>query len=503
MSKDFLTSISTNIFSWTVILLFIPIFRLFFRLQKKTSSEKNDSQNPTIPWAPGAVPILGHALQYRENPEKFLVNIYSQFGTNFQLNLAGRYMTLICGPRDQRKIATSPESIMSARTAVAELGFEQTLGKRNVSGESIDFLKKAIKSVWHKDPSGQVQGWKRAIERAMEKEVAASNAEKLDFLHLNRRVLLRAVIEHMICPEMLDKSKWDDGFDFLHEYMNFQDMLEDVTAKAGVIHRCIALPIFLWPAQRRRLHLQKKIEQHLKLHILHDTSAKTGFWLHEMIKNKFNAPEIAEFTIALLFAAHKNPSIASSQAYLMLHERGTTGDQMACKEEAQKLLKDSNILLQSSVDSKLNKLCLEVLRLTAHSIGGVRKVEKAFFLEGRSSTSKKVLIPKGTTIACAHITSSLDSKFWKNPHTLDLNRSIELYQNEYIFTTFSHGIHKCPGQNIALVMMKLVTSILLVNYDVILPEKVPSVSFQRNTLAQRAYPVLVQIAKNIEFETNY
>ena len=42
--------------------------------------------------------------------------------------------------------------------------------------------------------------------------------------------------------------------------------------------------------------------------------------------------QIAEYIVGLFFAAHKNPSIASTQAYLLLWERATLEDQVACKK---------------------------------------------------------------------------------------------------------------------------------------------------------------------------
>jgi cytochrome P450 len=59
--------------------------------------------------------------------------------------------------------------------------------------------------------------------------------------------------------------------------------------------------------------------------------------------------------------------------------------------------------------------------------------------------------------------------------------------DEYKYTTFSHGIHKCPGERMAISMMEMVLAILLVRNAKLAVEKenLPSVSFERATLAQR------------------
>ena len=139
---------------------------------------------------------------------------------------------------------------------------------------------------------------------------------------------------------------------------------------------------------------------------------------------------------------------------------------------------------------------METLRLTAHSIGGLRTVNNDFPLDDESND---FIIPKGSSVALAHITSSLDGATWKDPHALDLDitsvdRPNNLYDDEYTFTVFSHGVHKCPGQRLAMVMLPCTVAILLAEYKIELSEDtVPSLFFERATLAQRAGPVYVTI----------
>ena len=68
-----------------------------------------------------------------------------------------------------------------------------------------------------------------------------------------------------------------------------------------------------------------------------------------------------------------------------------------------------------------------------------------------------------------------------------------LYDDEYKFTTFSHGVHKCPGQQVALVLLQCTMAILLQKYDITLPKTIPPLSFERATLAQRDGPIKVTI----------
>jgi cytochrome P450 len=295
----------------------------------------------------------------------------------------------------------------------------------------------------------------------------------------------------MIGKAFLDGGSWD--YPFVTEFMSFQDTLEDVTAKAVVLPRWLALPAMLWPLQRRRERLQQIIANRLQtiLDNKDDDYSKPddlGFWLEELlVKDKqHTVEEIAEYIVGLLFAAHKNPAIGAAQAYLMLWERGTAQDQINCTKEAKTLLETPDWSTYQQSCHQLSRLCLETLRLTAHSIGGVRTAQQPVVIQNYK-------IPKGASVALSHICPNLQQ--WSDPQTFDMNRPLEEYQDEYRFTTFSHGIHKCPGQQLALVMLKCTVAILLTKYEINLPTIPPPLCFERATLAQREGPVMVTIRR--------
>jgi cytochrome P450 len=111
---------------------------------------------------------------------------------------------------------------------------------------------------------------------------------------------------------------------------------------------------------------------------------------------------------------------------------------------------------------------------------------------------KEYTIPKGASVGLAHIASSLNDKVWTHAETLDTTgRDYALYQDEYKFTTFSHGVHKCPGQQLALVLVQCTVASLLQYCDIELHDILPPLSFERATLAQRKGPVYVTIQRQV------
>lgn len=140
---------------------------------------------------------------------------------------------------------------------------------------------------------------------------------------------------------------------------------------------------------------------------------------------------------------------------------------------------------------------LETLRLCAHAIGAVRTVvrEDGFVLDGR------FWVAPGETIALAHVAVHRSPEIWgADAAAFDPARAAygaagvaAATPDEYEYTTFSQGLHKCPGERLALLTMQLLVAMLLAN-GAVLEGPMPPVSFERATLAQREGPVAVQLA---------
>mmetsp|Transcript_2603 Transcript_2603/g.5647 ORF Transcript_2603/g.5647 Transcript_2603/m.5647 type:complete len:556 (-) Transcript_2603:240-1907(-) len=534
-NADSLSAIATTIskgndFFWTstVVVVGLTLVYWYFAAGRKPDNDaakgrNADGDDAEIPWAPGALPLLGHALSYRKNPSEFLVRTRRMCGTIFRLNLAGRQMILVCGPEEQRQLARLPDSVLSLRKAIADIGFEQTLGYKNVY-QGTQIHKGIVKAIWNnKDDESpadrQLMEWRNVIREAMEVELltrgdnTGTGKTTIDFFHVIRRIMLRAAVEMYIGKAFL--RGWTT-YDFLQEFTEFQDAIEDVTAKAAVLPKWFSLMAMLWPLQRRREALQRvvaeRLEGVLKQNLSLGNEAKNdchhgdiGFWLREILSQKIPISDVAEFIVGLLFAAHKNPAIGAAQTYLLLQEHGSKEVRARCRKEAIELVATTTPFKWSRFRTSLPTLrraCLESLRLTAHSIGGVRTAQKDVTVFVKGAGDRKDVhykVPKGSSVGFAHTTSSLDSSIWGNDAASfdsDLSRyPNELYTDNYKFTTFSNGTHECPGRSLAMIQLQVTIAFLLTEYDVTLPEKIPALDFERATLAQREEPVMVSIVR--------
>jgi hypothetical protein len=181
--------------AWMVTAVAVVIIPIILAIVSDAKKKQDDKSN--IPWAPGAIPVLGHALKWRQNPGKFLLECSKQVGEVFQINLAGKHMIIASGARKQRMVATAPESILSARHAIADIGFEQMLGYLNVY-KGTDLHKGIVKGLWHTNASQHVVGFIQSIGTALKQETELLSDKKTEFMKLIRRVLLRSTIDRFI-----------------------------------------------------------------------------------------------------------------------------------------------------------------------------------------------------------------------------------------------------------------------------------------------------------------
>jgi len=463
-----------TLWSWPALLAVLVVVYVLVRRQK------DDDGN--IPWATGAIPLLGHALAYKRDPATFITEQRKLVGDVFRLNLAGKRMIVIAGGAENVKaVAFASERRFSARAAVRDVGFGELLGERNVDAGT-DFHARVLRR-WRVDDA-EIAELAVALDEGLDAELTGK--EVPDLLAAIRGAVLRAVLARLIGGGVLERG----GADLVDAIVDFQDGVEEATAAAAVLPRWLALPLILWPAARRRRRLEKRIAAAL------GGDGPPGPWATAFGERKLPAAIAAEFSVGLLFAAHKNPAIASFQALLFLHERRLPAALHACVNTVDSFQEALVVAREPSASTlreaqQLCRVALEAIRLTAHTVGAVRLATEDCALPGNR------VVKKGETVALSHIAFSRDEALW-GPDAAEFNTAREAYAgpvafdsrgsaDDIAYSAFSQGTHKCPGERVALVIVQTTLALLVARG--VRPVKVPPLCFERATLAQRAEPV--------------
>ena len=348
-----LPTLSTLPWSWPAIFAALVVAAL-----AATARRKDDDSN--IPWATGAIPLLGHALAYKRDPATFITEQRKLVGDVFRLNLAGKRMIVIAGGAENVKaVAFASERRFSARAAVRDVGFGELLGERNVDAGT-DFHARVLRR-WRLDDA-EIAELAVALDEGLDAELTGK--EVPDLLAAVRGAVLRAVLSRLIGGGILERG----GAELVDAIVEFQDGVEEATAAAAVLPRWLALPLILWPAARRRRRLEKRIAAALE-----GGDGTPGPWATAFGERSLPASIAAEFAVGLLFAAHKNPAIASFQALLFLHERRLPAALHACVNTVDSFQEALVVAKNPSASTlreaqQLCRVALEAIRLTAHTV---------------------------------------------------------------------------------------------------------------------------------------
>ena len=495
---------------------------------------------------------MGHALLYKDNPTGCIRQLESNTNSKvFRINLAGRRMIVLgSDPTAMQSLAQQPESTLSSRRAVAELGFEYVLGHLNVY-EGTDWHKRILKNYIMCHGSTFLPDIFRALQKALEEELRVlphnnnnnNNDDEMvqvpDLFAFVRRCVLRATLDEFVTPQLLQNDSL-----LLTDLMAFQDRLEDAIAQSAVLPRWVALPMFLWPVQKLRYGLQTRISRILQsIRVVSedekrsDASTKTttdkhrkvGPWLQTYLEEKTLPSVAAEHLIGLIFAAHKNPSIGASQSLCFFRTELNADQQKEAAVEAQRVCElfashleckekltsaSLGFLSEGLLQAKTLRACvLETNRLVAHTLGAVRYVNKPLNVTTTTADKKErnFKINPGETVSFAHHTMHMEPSLWGEDATefrlerpewnqdnkeMSENGDLGVPVSQYKYTTFSNGVHKCPGERIAMAMMEIMLALLVLKDAEFVDESnLAPLSFERATLAQRDGPCSIRLKR--------
>ena len=403
---------------------------------------------------------------------------------------AGNKTVIICDRMLLGLMESTPETVLSAREAVEAFGFGITLGRLNVHGGPSFHRNIMQKYVYGALRDSQSQdSFLKAVRSAVRIELAGTGNScdqmggvSVELFQLIRRVCTRSLGEWLLGFDIVSRVPG-----FVSRFVTLEDMIENATAK------CVALPkmaadVLLGQVRSEREKLERDIVA--ALYALEDSGdSSQGMWMCEALRhsvkggghNVLSHQEAATLSVGLMFAAAKNPALATAQSlcYGLQHSllpltSYTTRDQDCFDRAFPSEIFDLDLLFQ------------ETLRVGAHSVGALRRVVSA-----KGWHIGPFVVPKGWFVGGSHIVPNAQI-FGEPDFKVDhVTRRLSMD-----LTTFSGGLHACPGKHLAIVTMRCVSHCLLQTLRLEIISPMPPVSFERATLSQRGGPVMIKVFKH-------
>ena len=438
----------------------------------------SSSTLPTPPLLDGGLPLVGHALQLKQNPVELLQRGRDRHGDLFTLRLPGSPSTVVMtGPKAQQKFFRLRDNQMSVREVYRLM--------TPIFGKGIAY-----------DAEPEVM------------------KEQLGFFHeALRETRLRTYAQGFVEEAEDYFGKWgDEGVVELYEVgnqltiytssrsllgKNFRDQLSDEFAKlyydmeGGLNLLAFFAPQLPIPQFRKRDQARKRLGE-LIAGIVAQRRAKgieSEDFLQTLMEARYKdgrAPTEDEMTgllLAIMFAGHHTSGITLAWTGILLNQNPQWLERL--RAEQTRVLGDrTNLELEDlRAMTELDWVIKETLRLYPPIIMVMRRMLESFEFGGYH-------VPEGSMVMASPAIAHRIPEVFANPNRFEPDRfgpeREEDRKHPMSWISFGGGRHRCMGIVFAQLQLRAIWSHLLRNFDFELLESKYEPSYERMLVGPRS-----------------
>lgn len=435
----------------------------FILLQLFISSTSNFHMKSTPSFTSGALPILGHALQFSKDRGKLFKRGYQEHGNVFGLKLGAQKAAVLIGPEhhdtfyketDKSLNMDKPMAFMKAAIGnVAFLaGHETYLNQRPVMHEPFRGKKMAQ---YLETMNKVVLNW-------------------LDSLEEEGRFELTSNIAPLV-QEVAGRAMMSDEF--------FEQVGQEFWEHYGVIGKSLdplIPPHWPLPKYLRRDRARKNLEQILKPIIDERRANPEGY--DDFLQDMINKPkkdgssatdeELVGLVIAIMFAGHETTVGQAAWTIIQLLQHPEYFEKVQ-KEINEKFAYGSMVDAQALMQQKHLRWAVDETTRTKPSADiAIRLAEKDIEIGD-------YVIPEGWVVFLSAEVSHFLPEVFANPERYDPMRFSperkEDKQHRNAIMGFGGGVHKCTGMNFAINEMLVICLHLFQRFELTLETPDPHI----------------------------
>lgn len=432
------------------------------RIQQHSLTEKE------IPTLSGGLPLLGHAINFRNNPVEMLAKGYTEHGPVFKFNVTGKTFVTFAGPDAHKAYFRAPDNQLSQKEVY---GFTIPIFGKGVAydatpevmAEQIDLLRPALK---HSQLSTYIELMKVEINQQLDK---LGDTGKVEITALTEEVTLKIACRCLLGEEVRNEL-----------FNGFSDLYRDLQGGINLIgFMAPKLPI---PAHIRRDNARRKVSKLMSKIIKKrkDEKIESDDFLNVLINAKYKSgrrlthDEIAGLLLTVLFAGQHTSGALASWCVSELARRADYLTKI--RQEIDNVYSDIPVVTLENLKEQniLERFIRETERLHPPLAVLVRMVLRDMEYDGFT-------IPAGSLAMISPAFSHRMADVFENPESfnperyLDENGEDKIAQNTLI--SFGGGHHMCLGFSFAYLMLKVILSTLVSRYDIELCSDFPKTNF--------------------------
>lgn len=419
-----------------------------------TNTQKNVSSGKEPPKMSGALPLLGHMLEFGKNPFDYMMRLRNKLGEIGEFRMFHQKMVLMTGPEANEAFFRAPDAQLDQSQAYKIM--TPIFGKGVVFDAPPHKKDQQLKMLMPVLRDKPMRGYAQVIVREVEQMIAdwGDNGE-IDLLACMKELTIYTSSHCLLGDEF--------RYELNEEFAKIYHDLEKGVNPLAFVFPYLPLPVFR-RRDKARARLQELVTGIIAKRAQKPEKSEDAFQLLIDARyddgSRLSAHEITGMLIGTIFAGHHTTAGTAAWTLLELARRPEQLAQVLNELDVH-FGADGEVTFQSLREiPALENVIKEVLRLHPPLIFLIRKVMQDFQF-------KDYTVKAGKYVCASPRVSHRIADVFPDPEKFDPDRYSETRQEDAVpfsWIAFGGGKHKCSGNAFAMLQLKAIFSILLRRY---------------------------------------
>ena len=406
------------------------------------------------PKMPGALPLLGHMLEFGKNPFSYMMKLRNSLGEIGEFRMFHQKMVLMTGPEANEAFFRAPDTQLDQSQAYKIM--TPIFGKGVVFDAPPHKKDQQLKMLMPVLRDKPMRGYAQIIVQEVDQMIANwGESGEVDLLEFMKELTIYTSSHCLLGDEF--------RYELNEEFAEIYHDLEKGVNPLAFVFPYLPLPVFR-RRDRARARLQELVTGIINKRAQKAEKSEDAFQM--LIDaayddgSRLSPHEITGMLIGTIFAGHHTTAGTAAWTLLELAKRPQYMQEVLVELDSL-FGDDGEVTFQSLREiPKLENVIKEVLRLHPPLIFLIRKVMQDFHF-------KDYTVKAGKYVCASPRVSHRIASIFPEPEKFDPDRYSEARQEDaqpFSWIAFGGGKHKCTGNAFAMLQLKAIISILLRRY---------------------------------------